>query len=86
MEEETGLSVSEEEIFAFGTFSAVDRDPRGRTISKAFLTLVDEPIEVQGQDDAAKAQWFSIDSLPELAFDHEEMFGHAYSLYKLLMK
>lgn len=71
---------------AFGTFSAVDRDPRGRTISKAYLVLVDKPMEVKGQDDAAKAEWFNIRELPELAFDHEEMFGHAMALYNMLME
>lgn len=86
LKEETGMEVTEDDIMAFGTFSAVDRDPRGRTISKAYLVMVDEPIEVKGQDDAAKAEWFNISELPELAFDHEEMFGHALALYQMLMK
>lgn len=85
LKEETGMEVTEDGIFAFGTFSAVDRDPRGRTISKAYLVMVDKPIEVKGQDDAAKAEWFSICELPELAFDHEEMFDHALALYQMLM-
>lgn len=86
LKEETGIEVTEDDIMAFGTFSAVDRDPRGRTISKAYLVMVDKPIEVKGQDDAAKAEWFNISELPELAFDHEEMFGHAFALYQMLMK
>ena len=86
LREETGIEVTEDDIMAFGTFSAVDRDPRGRTISKAYLVTVDEPIEVKGQDDAVKAEWFNINELPELAFDHEEMFGHAFALYQMLMK
>lgn len=83
LKEETGLSVTEDDIFAFGTFSAVDRDPRGRTITKAYLVVMDEPVKVHGQDDAAKAEWFCIDKLPELAFDHEEIFSHAMALYKM---
>lgn len=86
LREETGIEVTEDDIMAFGTFSAVDRDPRGRTISKAYLVTVDKPIEVKGQDDAVKAEWFNINELPELAFDHEEMFGHAFALYQMLMK
>lgn len=86
LREETGIEVTEDDIMTFGTFSAVDRDPRGRTISKAYLVMVDEPIEVKGQDDAVKAEWFNINELPELAFDHEEMFGHAFALYQMLMK
>lgn len=84
LKEETGLEVTEDDIFSFGTFSAVDRDPRGRTISKAYLVVVDEPLEVSGQDDAVEAVWHPIGALPELAFDHEEMFGHALALYNLL--
>lgn len=71
LEEETGLKVNE--IKQIGAYSKVDRDPRGRTITVAYLALVDKPLPVRGQDDAAKAQWFSIKNLPKLAFDHEEI-------------
>ena len=75
LEEETGLKVNE--IKQIGAYSKVDRDPRGRTITVAFLALVDEPLPVKGQDDAAKAQWFSIKNLPKLAFDHKEIMKDA---------
>lgn len=71
LEEETGLKVNE--IKQIGAYSKVDRDPRGRTITVAYLALVDKPLPVKGQDDAAKAQWFSIKNLPKLAFDHDEI-------------
>lgn len=70
LEEETGLKVSIESIRQVGTYSRVNRDPRGRTISTAFIAVVDSPLPVKGQDDAARAEWFAIDSLPPLAFDH----------------
>lgn len=73
LEEETGLKVNE--IKQIGAYSKVDRDPRGRTITVAYLALVDKPLPVKGQDDAAKAQWFSIKNLPKLAFDHEEILN-----------
>jgi len=75
LEEETGLKVNK--IKQIGAYSKVDRDPRGRTITVAYLALVDEPLPVIGQDDAAKAQWFSIKNLPKLAFDHEEIIHDA---------
>lgn len=75
LEEETGLKVNE--IRQIGAYSKVDRDPRGRTITVAYLALVDEPLPVKGSDDAAKAQWFSIKNLPKLAFDHEEIMKDA---------
>ena len=51
----------------------MDRDPRGRTITVAYLALIDKPVEVTGQDDAAKANWFPLSALPELAFDHADI-------------
>ena len=75
LEEETGLKITD--IQQLGAYSKVDRDPRGRTITVAYLTFVDKPLPVKGQDDAAKAQWFSIKELPKLAFDHEEIMRDA---------
>lgn len=77
LKEETGLVVTHDEIFPIGTFSRIDRDPRGRTISLAFLTLVDAPISVAAQDDAAKAEWFPVNKVPQLAFDHYEILNKA---------
>ena len=75
LEEETGLQITD--IQQLGAYSKVDRDPRGRTITVAYLAFVDTPLPVKGQDDAAKAQWFSIKNLPKLAFDHEEIMKDA---------
>ena len=75
LKEETGLdtTVPFEEI---GSFSTVDRDPRGRTVTVAYLAVVPMS-EVTGCDDAAAAQWFPLDALPPLAFDHEEIMHRA---------
>jgi len=71
--EETGL----ENIVLkqFFTFDAIDRDPRHRTISVVFSAWLQEPLPVVGGDDAARAEWFPIISLPEMAFDHEEVIN-----------
>lgn len=79
LEEETGLVV--EHLYQIGAYSRVDRDPRERTITVAYLTMIESPCEVKGQDDAAKAQWFQLDSLPSLAFDHEDIIKDAVDLY-----
>ena len=71
LEEETGLRLSS--VRQVGTYSRVDRDPRGRTLTVAYLALVDVPVPVQGHDDAARAQWFPLSALPPLAFDHAEI-------------
>ena len=47
LEEETGLRVSE--VYQIGAYSKVDRDPRGRTVTVAYLAIVEKPIAVTGQ-------------------------------------
>ena len=71
LKEETGLIVAD--IRQIGTFDRVDRDPRGRVITVAYFVVIDGIREVKGGDDAAVARWFSIQNLPELAFDHQEI-------------
>ena len=80
LEEETGLKLST--IHQIGAYSKVDRDPRGRTITVAYLAIIDAPVEVAGQDDAAKAEWFPLSDLPHLAFDHYDIMQDVIALYK----
>lgn len=78
LEEETGLVVSD--LQQIGAYSKVDRDPRGRTVTVAYLVRIDAPVPVTGQDDAAKAEWFPLSSLPPLAFDHEDIMKDVIKL------
>jgi len=71
--EETGLEV--QELTQYTAADKVDRDPRGRTISILFYGYVAEDAVVKGGDDAARAGWFPIDDLPELAFDHADLIA-----------
>lgn len=79
LQEETGLKL--DSMVQVGAYSKVDRDPRGRTITIAYLAIVDEQLSVIAQDDAAMAEWFSIKNLPTLAFDHNEIMTDAISMY-----
>lgn len=56
-------------------FTKVDRDPRERVITIAFTAFVrqEDYGYVKGGDDAKEAKWFSINELPPLAFDHEDI-------------
>ena len=75
LKEETGLTPSGD-ITELKSFSTVDRDPRGRTITVAFL--IEMPMtEAKGGDDAADARWFPLNELPPLAFDHDEIIKEA---------
>jgi len=75
--EETGCRV-EGPMKEVGSFSRVDRDPRGRTVTVAFMAEAEE-CPVAGGDDAREARWFGLDELPPLAFDHAEIVRAALS-------
>ena len=77
--EETGLKLKNPR--QFGAFTAVNRDPRERVITIAFYALTHKA-DVKGGDDAAKAQWFPLDQIPPLAFDHDEILHKAIEQLK----
>ena len=73
LREETGLKdVFLEQLYSFGN---PDRDPREHVVSVAYYALTSlEGHEVKADTDAENAAWFCVDDLPELAFDHEDIF------------
>jgi len=80
--EETGLTgVKLEQMHTFGK---VGRDPRGRQITVCYLGIITEGLDrIKSGDDAAKAQWFDINSLPpNMAFDHNEVAKFAIDRLK----
>lgn len=61
-----------------GAFSRVDRDPRERVVTVAFMALVRKgDYQAVAGDDAARAQWFAESELPPLAFDHAQIIAQA---------
>ncbi|MFC7047651.1 NUDIX domain-containing protein [Emcibacter nanhaiensis] len=76
LEEETGLrDIPLEQLHAFG---AVERDPRERVISVAYLARLPENApQPRAGSDAAAAAWFPLTALPDLAFDHRAILGLA---------
>ncbi len=72
--EETGVVVADlEQLCAAGD---PGRDPRGWTVSVVFFARV-EVLEAKGADDAVAAEWFRLDKLPPLAFDHAAILKRA---------
>lgn len=72
LQEETGVDPATVQLIQIGAFGDPGRDPRGWTVTVAFAALVTEArLSVQAADDAADAQWFPINDLPRLAFDHK---------------
>jgi len=71
--EETGIKVNYlEQLYSFGE---PKRDPRQRIISIAYFALVKSGLfqQLKASTDAEEAQWFSINKLPALAFDHKQI-------------
>lgn len=80
--EETGLTgVALQQMHTFGN---VGRDPRGRQITIAYMSVVTRgQNKIKAGDDAAMARWFDIEKLPtDLAFDHDEVVKFAIKKLK----
>lgn len=76
LREETGIDrIFLEQLYTFG---AVERDPRDRVITVAYYALINlSDHALAAQTDAEEAKWYAIDDLPNLAFDHGEVFQMA---------
>ena len=80
LEEETSLLLTEAK--QTGCYPDVNRDPRGRSLSVAYLMLLEEELPVKGQDDAKQAKWCPLNELPELAFDHSKILNDTLETLK----
>ena len=70
--EETGIRAGE--LIRFDTYDKPGRDPRGRTITQVFVMIWKEEMgRPKAGSDAANLQWFGLNELPELAFDHQQI-------------
>ncbi len=82
LEEETGVrGVHLEQLRAFGD---PGRDPRGHTVTVAYVAVVAARTPPPGKagSDAAQARWWSIDGLPPLAFDHTKILTYALQMLR----
>lgn len=71
LREETGLDIGG--LRQAGVFSRPGRDPRGWTVTVAFVAELPSRPAASAGDDAARARWFALNALPPLAFDHSEI-------------
>ncbi len=78
LKEETGLDDLGDEPVQVGTYSGVDRDPRGRVVTTAFMSMIPW-VKAEAGSDAAAATWQHVNDLlgfrgasgqSVLAFDH----------------
>lgn len=80
LEEETGIVLTGMQLA--GVYSDVERDPRGRVITAAYTAMTSMP-EATAADDAAAAQWWPLNALPLLAFDHDKILTDAKRVLKI---
>ena len=74
LREETGLK-GDGHLKQIGAYGKPGRDPRGHSVSVAFMAFVKpKNIKPKAGDDASEAKWFRLKRLPgKLAFDHWKM-------------
>ncbi|NJD76066.1 MAG: NUDIX hydrolase [Candidatus Methanoperedens sp.] len=73
--EETGLDI--EIMKLIGVYSDPSRDPRGHTVSVCFLAKGNG--NIKAGSDAKDTGLFSLNEIPELAFDHNRIVEDARS-------
>lgn len=76
LKEETGIKINYlEQLYTFGK---PKRDPRNRVVSVAYFGLIKpSAFKIFASTDAEEVQWFKINKLPKLSFDHEEILNMA---------
>jgi len=81
LQEETGVkNVYLEQLYTFGD---PKRDPRGRVITVSYMALAgSDNIKLKPTTDVSDAQWFSINKLPTVAFDHKKILDYAIQRLK----
>ena len=81
LREETGVAdVYLEQLYTFGE---PERDPRMRVITVAYYALLEagKVRKLRAGSDAGEVDWWSMNKLPELAFDHRQILD--YTLLRL---
>lgn len=72
LQEKAGITdVYLEQLYTFGD---VKRDPYHRVVSVTYYALIKgEGVKLKTSDKYKNVQWFPIDNLPSLAYDHKEI-------------
>ena len=79
--EETGLTVVNLQLI--GVFSDPGRDPRGHTVSIAYLATLPAAPTPKAGSDARAAEWVEDWRALDLAFDHAKIIADAERIMKL---
>ncbi len=81
VQEETGLTVGDLQLV--GVYSDPGRDPRGHTVSAAYLAFLPDAPNPKAGSDAKAAEWVKDWRGLDLAFDHAKIIADAEKIMKL---
>lgn len=85
IKEETNVLPSA--LMLVDVFSDVERDPRGRVISNAFVSIIsEEDVKAMGGDDAMEARWFQVSFEERDEEYHLELGAGDERLHAVLVK
>lgn len=73
--EEAGVYAEEADLLRLGVWDSPGRDPRGRYVTVAHRLTVLPGTIIEPGDDATRAEWWPLDALPPLAFDHADILA-----------
>jgi 8-oxo-dGTP diphosphatase len=77
--EETGIEAGE--LIRFDVYDKPGRDPRGRTVTQVYVMIWKEEMGIpRASSDALSLAWFDLTSLPDLAFDHNQIISDVIRL------
>jgi 8-oxo-dGTP diphosphatase len=79
--EEAGVAVSELQLV--GVYSDPGRDPRGHTVSVAYLARLPDAPKPKAGSDAEAAEWVKHWRDLDLAFDHAKIIADAEKIMKV---
>ena len=82
LQEESGVSVKDlEQLYTFG--DDVKRDHRYRVVSVAYFgTVIPSSMKLKATTDAIDAQWFPIEKIKKLPYDHSQIVDIAFERLK----
>jgi 8-oxo-dGTP diphosphatase len=75
VQEEVGIELGD--LSLVGVYSDPKRDPRGHTVSAAYLALLPRAVAPRAGSDAERAEWVANWRKRALAFDHAEILDDA---------
>lgn len=76
-------SVSDLYIEQLKVFDSLNRDPKARIVSIAHMAIIQkDDLNIKTNDRYADIDWFDVEDLPLMAYDHKEIIEYAYERLK----